>query len=263
MKSGCILKQCMLGCESRCQCKKEGRAFEVEAGVLAPRTCTDLTFQTASPHSLRHYLAYNINVLGIDMSSSKSLVFSNWPGKPLDTSIQGIRAETYHIAFILHHLLPSELVAIIIHHAGLHEASIISKQLELAVSRERSPFTYLKTPPIYCKTRTTSPVVSVAFRITAQDHGLDLGIGKSYFTAGVVRKGFEKREIFCNTPASDMYETKEIVWRRDGEGEEEREWVRNLSNGDEIVIKAWAQWATFENRVKSVEVELRFMTVVA
>ena len=114
--------------------------------------------------------------------------------------------------------------------------SSYSKRREFAIPRVQSPYTYLVTPPIRASVRLQHPVEKVVFTITARDQGLDLSIGRSYFTAGVVRgsgpqRDLERREadnaevalgskelvasereVVRNTTASDYYETHVVRW---------------------------------------------------
>lgn len=161
--------------------------------------------------------------------------------------------------------------------------------------RENSPYTYCITDQVKCAVRLESPVVKVMWRIVARDEGLNLNIGRSWFTAGIVRGhnsgssgvGKEERcrkdgvhsvpgraeedepffvssgsalrdgmiedesEVVENFPACDVMQTHVVVWHREESG-----WVRSLRNGDRIAVRAYAKYATLENRISSVEIEL-------
>lgn len=124
-------------------------------------------------------------------SPSERIVWSAWDGSTLRSAVTDTRQEAYHIAFILRHFLPSELVAIILHQSEHYESSSVRKNHEVAIQRHRSPAVYLVTPPIYCPARLQYPVVKVTFRIVARDYGLDLNVGRSHFTASILRSSVE------------------------------------------------------------------------
>lgn len=199
------------------------------------------------------------------------------PTEPRNPSIQ----EIYHIAFILRQVLVPDLIPQILEHADIFFTSTFCKSHDLAVTRQQSPRICLLTPPIWSRVRRQNPVVKVVFRIRARDEGLALEIGKSYFTAAVLpgrllesgsledaMKGSggvlleSHREICVNTIASDVYEEHVVEWERSGGDAEESAWVAGLKAGDRIIINAHAQWASFENRVAEVELQVHTLAVV-
>lgn len=221
--------------------------------------------------------------------SNQRVVYSAWDNSTLvspDTSQSIALHDLYHIAFLLHRVLIPDLVPQILREAGLFVRSSYSKRREFAIPRVQSPYTYLVTPPIRASVRLQHPVVKVLFTITARDQGLDLSIGRSHFTAGVVRgsgpqRDLERREadnaevalgseelvasereVVRNTTASDYYETHVVRWSADSEDPDEAAWVSGLKNGDRIAVRARAQWASFENRVRGVEVSIFTAAVV-
>lgn len=179
---------------------------------------------------------------------------TNWPPAPNSTA--------NHITFLLRHLPVPDLIPPILHQADILTKSTHTKSHPASISRSKSPHTYLTTPPIHSRIRRTHPVVKIVFTIVAEDVGLDLGIGQSHFCAGVIRSGggsgaqevVGERFVVRNTPASDLYERHVVEWRRDSEDPGEAAWLSGLRNGVRIVVRAFAQWASFENRVASVEV---------
>lgn len=191
------------------------------------------------------------------------------------------REDIYHIAFLLRQVLVPDLVPQILKYADIFSTSTFSKKQDLSVTREQSPQICLLTPPIWSPTRVLNPVVKVSFRIKARDDGLALGIGKSYFTAAVLRgrdlehgglSGYlnaldgvvmgSQRVICTNTTASDVFETHVVAFNRNGHDREEAAWVAELQAGDHIIVNAHAQWASFSNHVADVEVQVHTLVVV-
>ncbi|EME81124.1 uncharacterized protein MYCFIDRAFT_176438 [Pseudocercospora fijiensis CIRAD86] len=138
-------------------CENSQLSGRVRSAFHRPHFRDDISPRSSPPHfhevDLHTFLWFNGDTR-ITMSALPHppaipmLTYTNWPQTSRDphnhhstyTShhlkenkpFPDTRKETYHIAFILRHLLPAEIVVIIIHHAGLHETSI------------QSSFTYLK-----------------------------------------------------------------------------------------------------------------------
>lgn len=206
---------------------------------------------------------------------------SNWPTHSSQTRNASSIKEIYHIAFLLRQVLVPDLIPQILSYADIYLVSTFCKKHDLIITREQSPQICLFTPPIWSRARRKNPVVKVSFRIQGRDEGLNLGIGRSFFTAALVREqvsehsgaeGYLKalehpvpesqRHICTNAIASDIYETHVVEWRSDAEDPEESSWVARLRAGDRIVVKGHAQWATFSNHVAEVEVRVYTQAVV-
>jgi hypothetical protein len=214
-------------------------------------------------------------------------------GNTTNTSIRSSPAHLslhsfYHVAFLLRLKLIPDLIPLIFHYADLFHQSSVLRSQTVRVRRADSPSTYLATPPICALVRRLYPVVRVRFSILAHDWGLALSIGQSGFSAEILRRsgegdhlherddgewdevrsaacgrvGVNERVVIVNTTGCDEVERHVVEWRADAEDQEERDWVRGLRNGDRIAVKAWCRWASFENVVKEVGIDVFTVPIV-
>ncbi|KAK3691930.1 hypothetical protein LTR37_018361 [Vermiconidia calcicola] len=203
--------------------------------------------------------------------------------QPRDTSQEQLR-DIYHTAFLLRQKLVPDVVPAIIHHAGLfkrHTYSTGKVEHAVNVSERSAPYTCLTTDPIYSSARTQTPFRKVAFAIQSRDQGWVSnrdGGSWTWFTAGVLspqdttqeaRDAAQgdsfliwERQIYRNDVASKAFKTHIIEWTIDSDNGDERNWVLSLQRGDRIVIRAWAQFGGWQNKVKSVSVAVYAAAVV-
>ena len=91
----------------------------------------------------------------------------------------------------------------------------------------------------------------------SQDHGRD---PQSNARSDKFLDG--EREILRNETASRVFRTYIAEWTVDSENEEERCWVSALEHGDKIVVRAWAQYPGWQNKVKAVSVAVYTAAVI-
>jgi hypothetical protein len=190
----------------------------------------------------------------------------------------------YHTAFLLRQKLVPDVVPAILHHAGLFERHTCNngpRTRPLIITERTAPSTSLVTPPIQSSARLRNPVRKVVFSIQSCDQGWasDRNAGSwTWFTAAVILKDqanaetldfirndrflTREREIFRNDVASSEMKPHIVEWSVDSAKEEESRWVSALENGDRIVVRAWAQFGGWQNKVKVVSVAIFTAAVV-
>lgn len=65
-----------------------------------------------------------------------------------------------------------------------------------------------------------------------------------------------ERELYRNDVGCRHFQVKTVTWDSDSEIEEEAAWVRSLQRGDRIVVRAWAQFAGWQNSVRCTSVSI-------
>ena len=190
----------------------------------------------------------------------------------------------YHTAFLLRQKLVPDVVPAILHYAGLFERHTCNNgpgTRPLVITESTAPSTSLVTPPIQSSARLQYPVRKVVFSIQSCDQGWasDRNAGSwTWFTAAVILKDqanaetldfirndrflTREREIFRNDVASGEMKPHIVEWSVDSENEEQSRWVSALENGDRIVVRAWAQFGGWVNKVKVVSVAIFTAAVV-
>ncbi|KAK3718007.1 hypothetical protein LTR37_005433 [Vermiconidia calcicola] len=204
--------------------------------------------------------------------------------QPHDTSQEQLR-DIYHTTFLLRQKLVPDVVPAIIHHAGLfsrHTYSTGKVDHAVNVAERTAPYTCLTTDPINSSARTQTPFRKVLFAIQSRDQGWVSnrdGGSWTWFTAGVLSSQdamtgetrdadqgdsflIRERQIYRNDVASKEFKTHIIEWTTDSENEDERNWVSSLQRGDKIVVRAWARFGGWQNKVKSVSVAVYSAAIV-
>ena len=192
--------------------------------------------------------------------------------------------DIYHTAFILRQKLVPDVVPAILHHASLferHTCNTGPTTRPIIITQDTAPSTSLVTPHIHSSARLQNPVRKVVFSIQSCDQGWakDRNSGSwTWFTAAVILKDqanaetldfirndrflTREREIFRNDVASGEMKLHIVEWSVDSENEEESRWVSALENGDRIVVRAWAQFTGWQNKIKRVSVAVYTAAVI-
>lgn len=201
--------------------------------------------------------------------------------------------EIYHIYFLLRQKLVADVIPPIMNHAGFferHASSTGEIKRSLVVSERWSPRMIFLTPPIRSSARIQHPVKKVAFLIKSHDQGWRSdpnAASSTWFTAGIDparddsrndskdaqgesaetantndKFMYRERQILRNEPASKEFRTHIVEWSVDSENDEEQQWVSGLRNGDQIAVRAWAQFPGWQNHVGSISVVIYTAAII-
>lgn len=189
----------------------------------------------------------------------------------------------YHVVFLLRQKLIPDVIPLILHYAEIfeHQTFEVEDQVSTHIGHSRY-FDCLKTEAIRSRARIKCPVRRIIFEIESREVVWERRDGSccwTRFTAGIdppkdkrmtdeealiLKRGglINEREIGRHDSALRDIKTYMLEWSVDSENKEEREWVRSLCNGDQIVVRAAALYSGFVNKIHDVRVAL-YMGAVA
>jgi hypothetical protein len=189
--------------------------------------------------------------------------------------------ETYHKAFILSQVMPSDLVPEVLDLAGLWiDAPLVSTVYPFKATEKNAgtPYLVAELPPTF----PAKGLRSLTFTITSRDQGWSwdtvfhgtLKHSYTWFEVAVLPPDYENRvdskgaklpvpgkRIFVNIHAEKQYYTHAITWSYNDDDEEIRKILRNLRPGDKIAITVWAQFRAWVNDVRSARIDCQVNAV--
>lgn len=189
--------------------------------------------------------------------------------------------DIYHIAFLLRQKLVPDLIAPILDYAEIYWSSANETQVGkyVRVPQSNAPREVLTSDGVESKARVRHPVRKVVFKITSHDQGWassrDSG-SWTWFTARKLLHGgalpsetadadqasSQGMEVCRNLVADKKWYTHEVTWRADSHDRNQAGWVSSLMIGDRVLIKAWAMFPGWVNKVQHASITIYTTAIV-
>ncbi|KAL9112310.1 MAG: hypothetical protein Q9227_003428 [Pyrenula ochraceoflavens] len=181
--------------------------------------------------------------------------------------------DIHHTNFLLRQVLVPDLVPAILDFAEYWLKSTAARAERVSVRERSAGFVYLKSEEIASKA--VHPVRKVEIQVTSRDQGWSDHANHhgtymnswTWFEAGISREIMnedgttsrsiiKKREVCHNINAGKEDKTHTVTWYCNAVDEGEREWVRELKEGDSIALSVEARYAGWQNNVHSAQINV-------